>query len=250
MKINYSEIINSLENLIPKLWRENEFSHESISKGKFDVVTETDLKFEEIILNELSRVAPQVNVLSEETHNDTEEKGTFFTVDPIDGTWNFTNNIPIYGTQVSIVEDGKPTLGYIYLPTLNYNLSAIDGKGAQFNKKSVNVVNKKITRTTVGTADLRKFNDSNFLIALEKELNKTFGRVRMCGASCFDYSMVTIGSYQGKISDTPHLWDIAPGIVLVREAGGYAEYCKQYSIAASSKEIFDKILECYNKVKK
>lgn len=141
-----------------------------------------------------------------------------------------------------MIVDNEPTLGLIYLPTLNKMLTAIKGKGAFENGEPIKVKNKKPNLSVIGIPDLRRGNEDIFnkLVTLDKELIKNYGKSRISGASCFDYAMVALGSYQVKVSYTPYLWDIAPGIVLVNEAGGSCLYNKKYSIAAASETLLNR----------
>lgn len=85
--MDYELILKKLVEVTLDLWKNNHNSKESIFKGAFDVVTETDLAFEKRILEVIHSITPDVPILSEETLSQTEQIGTFYTVDPVDGTW-------------------------------------------------------------------------------------------------------------------------------------------------------------------
>lgn len=249
MAIDYKNILNELEKTVRSLWSNNENSRESLSKGQLDIVTETDLAFEKVILKTLSEVAPGIPILSEETLTDTKTEGTFFTVDPVDGTWNYANNIPIYGTQISMLEDGEPTLGLIYLPTVNQMFTAAKGMGSYLNGKQIYTNPKDINKAEVAITDLRRGDDKvlQIMLNIAEEMTRKFGKTRMVGAACFDHAMVAAGGFEAKISYDPHLWDIAPGLILVREAGGVGEFTPECAIVAANQEIFDIVKHCYKK---
>ncbi len=239
MTINYTYLVNELKDLIYKLWESN-LSLIALPKGQDDIVTETDLRFEKEIINKIKEITPNIPILSEETLSNTREEGTFYTIDPIDGTWNFANGIPIYGTQVALIENHNPTFGIIYLPTFHKMYSAIKGKGAYCNNQLIKVRATEIPKAMISITDFKK--NSNILITqlkIAQEVTNTFGKPRMNGCTSYDLALVSEGGFQGKISYAPHLWDIAPGIIIIREAGGYVEFDKECCIAAASKEILD-----------
>lgn len=246
MKIDYQKIVDELSVLILDLWKNHKFSHKALPKGEADIVTETDLNFEKAILKKLNELTPEIPILSEETLSQTEQIGTFYTVDPVDGTWNFAHSVPLYGTQVALIEDGEPTLGIIYMPTFDQLFTAFKGNGTYLNGERVNVQAEDFDHCIVGLADFRR-KGLDTILNLTRNLVESFGKTRVCGASCFDYSRIACGDYQGKITYTPNLWDVAPGVVLTRESGGAAVLTKEYAIAAASEEILKKIQECYEK---
>lgn len=247
MNNDYISILNTLEKTIKDLWHNHHFSNVGMQKGAADIVTETDLKFEEALIKILRQISPSTPILSEETLSNTLSKGTYFTIDPVDGTWNFANGIGIYGTQVALVEDDEPTLGIIYLPTFDQCFVASKGNGTYLNNQRVYVEDKENNKAIIGLADFRK-QDSELLIKLAGKMVNTFGKTRITGASCFGYSMVSCGAYQGRISVKPHLWDIAPGICLVNEAQGVSTFNENYSIVAASPKILELMEDNYKSI--
>lgn len=248
MSIDYNYLMDELKKTVVELWENNHYSKLGMQKGERDIVTETDLNFEKQLIDVLNNICPEIPILSEETLSDTKEEGTFFTIDPVDGTWNYAKDTGIYGTQVALVENGEPTLGLIYLPVFKKLFTAIKGQGTYLNDERVYVKNETLDNSMIGIADLRR-GDIDLLAELAKQIVKVFGKTRITGASCFGYSMVSCGSYQGRISVLPHLWDIAPGIILVNEAGGVSTFNKEYAIVASSKNTLDLLEQCYHNAK-
>lgn len=250
MKNDYKSILNELEKTVLNLWKEHHYSNKGMLKGQFDVVTETDLKFEEVILNTIYKITPNIPILSEETLSDTKTDGTYYTVDPVDGTWNYSNNIPIYGTQISLVEDGEPVIGLIYLPKVDQMYLGSKGNGSYLNGKQIFVDDRDPVKATIGIADIRRYDPVGLknTLNLASSLASSFGKTRLTGASCFGYAMVSCGAYQARFSYRPHLWDVLPGILLTREAGGVGTFNSEYAIAASSENLLNLAIDCYKKL--
>ncbi len=222
-------------------------------KTAFDFFTPVDVACEKYVLAALKKKYPEDNILSEETHSHQELVGRTWTLDPIDGTFNMANGSPLFGMQMSLLENKEIVVSVIYLPKLRELYWAIKGEGAHRGRETLHV-NKDVAVSDAG------FNFGDYVFDneewYEKEtkvisyLSNKIKRIRMLGAASIDFAFTSCGRTSGYFIFTDNYWDICPGMLLVKEAGG-----KIYSldgehklgdkciIATASDEIYKLILE-------
>jgi len=192
-------------------------------KGPADFVTAADRMAEEILVEELSESRPGYGFLLEEGG---EIKGTDpshrFIIDPLDGTSNFMHAIPHFAISIALERNGELVSGVIYDPSRDEMFRAEKGKGAFLNDRRLRVS----VRTTMETALLAtgipfmgRPGHAQFLKELHKVSQQVAG-VRRFGSAALDLAWLAAGRYDGYWERNLQLWDIAAGIVLVREAGG------------------------------
>ncbi|MCD8209395.1 MAG: inositol monophosphatase [Coprobacillus sp.] len=222
-------------------------------KSAFDFFTPVDIACEKYVLEALKKKYPHDNILSEETHSHTDLVSRTWTLDPIDGTFNMANNAPLFGMQMSLLENREIVASVIYLPKLHELYWAIKGEGAHRGKETLHV-NNDVNVSEAG------FNFGDYVFDnqewYEKEskvigyLSNKIKRIRMLGAASIDFAFTSCGRTSGYMIFTDNYWDICPGILLVMEAGGHiysldGEYQlgDQCIIATVSDEIYKLILE-------
>jgi myo-inositol-1(or 4)-monophosphatase len=193
-------------------------------KGPADFVSKADMRAEQIVHRELSRARPTWGFLMEESG---EEKGEDtqhrWIVDPLDGTSNFLHAIPIFGVSIALERQGELVAGVVYNPVMDELYTAEKGRGAYLNDRRLRVsARRDLAEAMVGTG-LPFLGHGNQLRTLT-ELQPLMGRVagiRRAGAACIDLAWVAAGRYDGFWEHDLQPWDMAAGIVLVREAGGF-----------------------------
>ena len=191
-------------------------------KSAFDLVTNVDKEVEVEISAAIKKQFPTDNIHGEETSGNQQISGRTWTIDPIDGTCNMASAIPLYGVQCSLFDDDDVVLSAIYLPHWNYLLYAIKGQGCYLNDKRVYV--KKDNSVTNAIVSFGDYPHAKHKMALRQHkavarLYPQIAKIRMFGAACIDFALVAAGKTDGTVVITKNLWDIAPGILLCREAG-------------------------------
>ncbi len=195
-------------------------------KGAVNPVTETDTAVEQLILARLRTAFPQHRILAEEGGGDAwQEPGPpIWLVDPLDGTNNFAHGFPHVGVSAALVADGEPLVGVIYDPLRGETFAAAAGRGATLNGEPIHVTGTaRLADSFLATGfpyDRRTAADNN-TARLDHFLRRSMG-VRRAGAACLDLAYVACGRFDGFWEIRLKPWDVAAGVLLVREAGGRA----------------------------
>ena len=205
-------------------------------KGPSDFVTNSDLRVEKIIIEELKKAKPNYSVISEENGiENNKDKNNTWIIDPIDGTINFLHGIPHFAISIALRSNNEIVSGLIFDPIKNEMFFAEKDNGAFFNNQRIRVSKKS------------EINDCLFATGgkVNKEPNLSY---RKSGCAALDMAYVAAGRYDGYFQYNLNLWDIAAGIVLVKEAGGMLNKIdlsdnNNIKIIASSTVINSKLLE-------
>tara|TARA_B100001057_G_scaffold157414_1_gene158013 strand:- start:1145 stop:1885 length:741 start_codon:yes stop_codon:yes gene_type:complete len=208
-------------------------------KGPTDFVTNSDLKAEKIIIEELKKARPNYSLVSEEKGiEDNKDKKNTWIIDPIDGTVNFLHGIPHFAISIALKSNNEIVSGLIFDPIKNEMFYAEKNNGAFFNNHRIRVSKKN------------KLNDCLFVTGgkIIKEPDLPY---RKSGCAALDMAYVAAGRYDGYFQHNLNLWDIAAGIIIVKEAGGVVSKIdlsinKNIKIIASSVDINRKLLEKLN----
>ena len=190
---------------------------ESISS----IVTEVDLRCDQIISDAIRRDFPAHNILTEESGLMDNHSQYTWVIDPLDGTSNFAAGIPWFGVLIAIFEDGVPILAGAYLPMDDLLYIAESGRGAFLNGKSLKIENSVLENSLVGFA-IDYTDDAEFLdygMNLYQLLIKNARNIR-CTNSLVDLMMVVEGSLGANINMCTKIWDIAAPWLIIHEAGG------------------------------
>ena len=205
-------------------------------KGPTDFVTNSDLKAEKIIIEELQKGRPNYSIISEESelkkNKDTENT---WIIDPIDGTVNFLHGIPHFAISIALKCKDEIISGLIFDPIKNELFYAEKNNGAFFNNQRIRVSKKN------------QINDCLFASSGNLE-NKIDLPYRKSGSAALDMAYVASGRYDGYFQNNLNLWDIAAGIIIIKEAGGLISEIdlskiKNIKVIASSTDISDKLNE-------
>jgi len=193
-------------------------------KGPANFVTAADHRAEEILLDELSRVRPGYSFLMEERGViEGADKSHRWIVDPLDGTTNFLHSIPHFAISIALERDGELVAGLIYNPASAELFTAERGKGAFLNDRRIRVSARQDLGDSViatGIPHHGRPGQDLFLCECEEVMAQVAG-VRRFGSAALDLAWLAAGRYDGFWERTLQPWDIAAGIVMVREAGGF-----------------------------
>jgi myo-inositol-1(or 4)-monophosphatase len=194
-------------------------------KGPANFVTAADHKAEEIVYRELSKARPQYGFLMEERGVvEGADKTHRFIVDPLDGTTNFLHGIPLFATSIGLERDGQLVAGVIYNPVLDELYTAEKGKGAFLNDRRLRVAARKSIGDAVvatGIPHRGRAGHKRYLTEAETMMREVAG-LRRTGAASIDLAWTAAGRFDAYWEYNLGAWDMAAGIVIVREAGGIA----------------------------
>ncbi|MEA1938740.1 MAG: inositol monophosphatase family protein, partial [Pseudomonadota bacterium] len=195
-------------------------------KGPADFVTNADYKAEKIIRQELSKARPDFAFLMEESgaSGDNDAPGRWI-VDPIDGTVNFMHGIPHFSISIALEQNGRITAGVVYDPIKDEMFWAERGKGAYINAKRLRVSSRRTFDSAVAVTGIPASGmpDQHELYLRQLGAAMThFAEVRRFGSAALDLSYIAAGRFDAYWEIGPlKSWDIAAGMLILQEAGGY-----------------------------
>ncbi len=193
-------------------------------KGPGDFVSAADKKAEQTLVAELTKARPGYGFLLEEQGviegTDTSNR---WIIDPLDGTTNFLHGIPHFSISIALERDGELAAGVIYEPVTDRMFSAEKGQGAHLNDNRLRVSARRSLEESLfatGIPFAGKEDHDRFLGQLKSVMAVSSG-VRRFGSAALDLAYVAAGRFEGFWEIGLNPWDMAAGIVLVREAGGF-----------------------------
>ncbi|MCB1386792.1 MAG: inositol monophosphatase [Nitratireductor sp.] len=193
-------------------------------KGPGDFVSAADMMAEKIIFEELSKARPKFGFLMEERGvvegSDPQNR---WIVDPLDGTTNFLHGIPLFGISIALEREGEIVAAIVYNPVMDELFAAEKGRGAFVNDRRIRVAaRRRMTDCvfTTGIPHLGRPAHGDFLEQQRRVMLNSAG-VRRFGAAAIDLCWVAAGRFDGFWETGLSPWDMAAGILMVREAGGY-----------------------------
>ena len=211
-----------------------------LSKGPGDFVTSADKRTEKILIEELQKAHPEYGIITEEKGiiNKSNTKNRWI-IDPIDGTMNFLNSVPQFAISIGYEEDGEIKCGVIFNPIMNEMFSAEKGNGAYLNNSRIRVSNKKKIKdallVTGGPKGASKIKDKIFSEYIN--VSKNVSNVRKFGSAALDIAYVACGRFDGYWQRELNYWDIAAGIVILKEAGGFVDFFEEDNSTPLKKNI-------------
>jgi myo-inositol-1(or 4)-monophosphatase len=222
-------------------------------KGPGDYVTMTDKKVEEILIDELQQARSNYSILSEEIGEIKNDKEFKWVIDPIDGTSNFLHGIPHFAISVALEKNKEIICGIIFDPIKNEIFSAEKGNGSYLNNQRIRVAaRKKLTDCILFTGGPRQ-TSKNKEVALEeykKFSSKVLIPIRKLGSASLDMAYLAAGRCDGFWQRDLNYWDIAAGILLIKEAGGFVtdfigtdKYIENKTILAANSRIHEAMIE-------
>jgi len=204
---------NELENLQVK------------TKGPANFVTASDIRTQKIIYEELSYAKPNWSFIMEESKPiENQNTKARFIIDPIDGTTNFMHGNPNFAISIAAEIDNRLEAAIIYSPITDEMFTAERGKGSFLNDKRIRVATRKKLSESIlitGIPHLGRGNKELFIKEMDKIIPEVAG-IRRSGSAALDLAWIAAGRYDIFWERGLSVWDIAAGILLVREAGGFA----------------------------
>ena len=222
-------------------------------KGPGDFVTTSDKKVEKTIINELLKARPDYSVLSEESGEINNDKSFKWIIDPIDGTANFLHGIPHFAISIGLEKDGEIICGIIYDPIKDEMFVAEKGNGSYLNNQRIRVSSRsKLEDCIIFTGGPKKESEDRDLAL--KEYNNFSSKIlipiRKLGSAALDMAYVAAGRCDGFWQRNLNYWDIAAGIILIKESGGFVtdfngenKYLKNKTILATNSKINKEMIE-------
>lgn len=226
----------------------------SEKEGINNLVTEADIAAEHAITAVIKKNFPGHAILGEEGgHNDADNSYKWI-IDPIDGTVNFANGIPICCVSVAVEFDGEVIMGAVYNPLIKEYFFAEKGKGASLNDKPISVGKKtKVLKSCLVTGFPYTYPEGVDPLQIFSKLVRKGVPVRRLGSAAIDLCWVAAGRFDGFYEHNLSPWDTAAGFFIVKEAGGvvtnfegenYDPYMRQ--IVATNGHIHDELLSIIN----
>ena len=211
------------------------------SKGPGDFVTSADKRTEKIIIEELQRAHPDYGIITEESGiiNKTNTSKRWI-IDPIDGTTNFLNGIPQFAISIGYEEENEIKCGVIFDPIKNEMFFAEKGNGAYLNNSRIRVSNKRKLKdallVTGGPRQSSKIKEEIFSEFI-KVSNSILSPIRKFGSAALDIAYVASGRFDGYWQRELNYWDIAAGMIILKEAGGFIDFFEPDNEAPLKKNI-------------
>ncbi len=193
-------------------------------KGPGDFVTASDKKVEKILIDELSKARPNYSILSEEIGEIKNDEEFKWIIDPIDGTSNFLHGIPHFAISIGLEQKKEIICGIVYDPIKDEMFIAEKGNGSYLNNQRMRVsARQKLKDCLIVTGGPKISSTSHKKILSEYKSFSTnvITPIRKMGSAALDMAYVAAGRFDGFWQRDLNYWDIAAGIILVKEAGGF-----------------------------
>lgn len=224
-------------------------------EGINNLVTEVDHKSEAEIIKIINEAHPAHSILSEETGSITQDSAYKWIIDPIDGTVNYANGIPICAVSIALEFEGKMILGAVYNPFINELFVAERGNGATLNDRKISVSNtKEVVKSCLVTGFPYTYLDAeNSPLDVFSRFIKKGIPVRRLGSAAVDLCWVAAGRFDGFYEHKLEVWDSAAGWLLVEEAGGVVTRLDgspfdpyKHGLIASNRILHEELVEVIN----
>ena len=191
-------------------------------KGDIDIVTEVDLLCEKEIISRIKKQFPDHDILAEESGATQGSSEFRWVIDPLDGTVNYSHGFPSYCVSIALEKNGENILGVIYSPCLDELFVAEKGNGSTLNSKPISVSKvsslKKSLLITGFAYDVSQTDNDN--LDHFQNFVKESQAVRRMGSAALDLCYMATGRAEGFWELNLHAWDMAAGVLIIREAGG------------------------------
>jgi myo-inositol-1(or 4)-monophosphatase len=193
-------------------------------KGPANFVTAADKRAEETLYAELSKARPGYSFLGEEGgRREGADKSHTWIVDPLDGTTNFLHGIPQFAISIALEREGAMVAGLVYNPAVEDLFIAEKGKGAFLNDQRIRVAGRKRLSEAVIACGLPHIGRGDLVLARKEigAMQEQVAGLRRFGAAALDLAWIAAGRLDGYWERDLKAWDMAAGLILVREAGGF-----------------------------
>jgi myo-inositol-1(or 4)-monophosphatase len=222
-------------------------------KGPGDFVSAADRKAEKVLVEELSKARPGYGFVLEESGKiEGTDKSHCWLIDPLDGTTNFLHGLPLFAVSIALLREGQIVAGLVHNPATGEIYAAEKGQGAYQENRRLRVSARRELRDCLigcGIPHLGKAREHpRFMAELAAVMSKA-SNLRRLGAAALDLCFVASGSYDGFWERNLQPWDIAAGIIIVREAGGFvtdaeggADMLAKGSVCAGNEAVHRELL--------
>ena len=222
-------------------------------KGPGDFVTNCDKKVEKILIDELLKARPSYSILSEEIGEINNDDSFKWIIDPIDGTSNFLHGVPHFAISVGLEHNKEIICGIIYDPIKDEMFTAEKGNGSYLNNQRMRVSSRSKLEDCMIFTGGPKREAKNRELALKEYYKfsiKLLSPIRKLGSASLDMAYVAAGRCDGFWQRNLNYWDIAAGIILIKEAGGFVTdfngndtYIENKTILATNSRINKEMIE-------
>ena len=222
-------------------------------KGPGDFVTNCDKKVEKILIDELLKARPSYSILSEEIGEINNDDSFKWIIDPIDGTSNFLHGIPHFAISIGLEHNKEIVCGIIYDPIKDEMFTAEKGNGSYLNNQRMRVSSRSKLEDCIVFTGGPKREAKNRELALKEYYKfsiKVLTPIRKLGSASLDMAYVAAGRCDGFWQRNLNYWDIAAGIILIKEAGGFVTdfngndtYIENKTILATNSRINKEMIE-------
>lgn len=223
-------------------------------KGRNDFVSEIDRKAEQEVIYNLKKAYPDHCFLGEESGKTGNSESDYcWVIDPLDGTTNFLHSIPHFAVSIACLYKGQPLHAVVLNPMTREEFTASKGKGATLNDRRIRVTTRKdMDGALIGTGvpfNGFAFNNIDpYLDCLKEVAGQTAG-VRRAGSAALDLAYVAAGRFDGYWEMNLQAWDMAAGVLLVKEAGGMisdfkggSDYMDSGNVVCGTPKVFKPLL--------
>lgn len=228
LPLNLPDILNKVEKAALNAGRfiKEEFgkirAHQAEVKSLNSLVSYVDREAEKMIVEALDDLIEEVGYITEEDTTINQRKYRNWIIDPLDGTTNFLKGIPVFSVSIALTEGDEVMVGVVYDVMQDWCFSAYKGGGAFLNRQPISVSEVKVLDKAViatGFPYERLTADSPVFHTLKNVIEKSSG-IRRLGSAAIDLAYVSCGKVEGYYESGLNPWDLAAGILLVKEAGG------------------------------
>ena len=222
-------------------------------KGPGDYVTASDKKVEKILIDELQKARPSYSILSEEIGEINNDKSFRWIIDPIDGTSNFLHGIPHFAMSVALEHEKEIICGIVYDPIKDEMFAAEKNNGSYVNNKRMRVSARSKLKECIIFSGGPRYESKNKELVFEEYKKfslKVNTAIRKLGSASLDMAYVAAGRCDGFWQRDLNYWDIAAGIILIKESGGLVtdfkgenQYIQNKTILATNSKIKNEMIE-------
>ena len=193
-------------------------------KGPADFVSTADRNAEEIIRTELAKARPGYGFLGEEGgETKGNQDGRRWIVDPLDGTTNFLHGIPHWSISIALEAEGEIVAGVVYDPIKHEMFMAEKGAGAWLDRRRLRVSGRSVLGEALVVTGITPRGDPEIFATQVTSLLAKSVALRRYGSAALDLAYVAAGRFEGYWEMAINAWDVAAGVLLVSEAGGFAD---------------------------
>jgi myo-inositol-1(or 4)-monophosphatase len=207
-------------------------------KGEVDVVTAADRESEKLIVERLTKLWPEHDLMGEEGARRTSGSDYRWYIDPLDGTTNFAHGYPVFCVSIALERKGELIAGTVYDPTRREMFAAEKGAGAFLNDRTVRVSKTAtLAESLIATGFPSQKRHKNPNIHFYHHITLQTHGIRRAGSAAMDLAYTAAGRYDGYWEFNLNPWDTAAGVLIVYEAGGVVSDLDGRPFDIESKEV-------------